>query len=195
MKITNLTLQSTTYTSNVHLVRGDWNRLADVNTLVDVGRDEMVMQRLKSIPTGVGKKRVEQVVLTHTHYDHVSMLGQIKQTYKPIIYGYSRHFRGIDKTIGNGDRLIMGDREFEVIHCPGHSHDSICLYCHTDGVLFSGDAPLVITTPEGTYDHSFIEVLERLCYLDIRTIYFGHGRPCITNCAHRLRLSLQNAKA
>ena len=195
MRIENLTVQSMTYTSNVYLVRGDWNALSDMNTLVDVGRDEAVMGRVESSRTGVGKKRVEQVVLTHTHYDHVSMLGRIKEVYGPTVYGYSRHYQGIDKTVDDGDILLMGDREFEVIHCPGHSNDSICLYNETDGVLFSGDAPIMITSPEGSHEHAFIDVLERLCDLNIKTIYFGHGKPCTTNCSHLLDLSLSNAKA
>ncbi|WP_462324140.1 MBL fold metallo-hydrolase [Desulfoplanes sp.] len=195
MKIENLTTQSTIYTSNVYLVRGDWNQLSDINTLVDVGRDETVMERIESSRTGVGKKRVEQVVLTHTHYDHVSMLGPIKKIYAPPVYGYSRHYHGIDRTVDDGDILTMGDSEFEVIHCPGHSHDSICLYNQTEGVLFSGDAPLVITTPDGSHERTFIHVLERLCDLDIRTIYFGHGPPRTKNCNQLLGSSLRNAKA
>ena len=38
MKIDNLTVKSTVYTSNAYLVRGDWNKLSDINTLVDVGK-------------------------------------------------------------------------------------------------------------------------------------------------------------
>lgn len=194
MKVDNLTLQSTVYTSNAYLVRGDWNKLSDINTLVDVGRDEAIMARIASSRTGVGKKRVERVVLTHTHYDHVSMLDRIKEVYGPIVFGYSRHFSGIDQTVDNGDILTLGDRDFEVIHCPAHSHDSICLYCHEDGVLFSGDTPIMITANDGTYDPAFIEILERLCDFHVKTIYFGHGKPCTMHCDKLLNLSLSNAK-
>ena len=70
MKIINLTENSTVYTSNVYLVLGSWNSLSDVNTLFDVGRDPNILEILNNTSTGFGKKRVEQVVLTHSHYDH-----------------------------------------------------------------------------------------------------------------------------
>jgi hypothetical protein len=46
----------------------------------------------------------------------------------------------------------MGDGYFEVIHMPGHSSDSICLYNQAEGVLFAGDSPVLITSSTGTYE-------------------------------------------
>ncbi|MEA1943993.1 MAG: MBL fold metallo-hydrolase, partial [Euryarchaeota archaeon] len=69
MKVLNLTSDSKMYTSNVYLITGTWNAIDDLNTLVDVGRDPSVIEKINNASTGVGKKRVEQVVLTHSHYD------------------------------------------------------------------------------------------------------------------------------
>jgi len=79
MKILSLTEASAVYTSNVYLLLGEWNTMDDVNTLVDVGRDVSVIDKINDAPTGVGKKRIEQVVLTHCHYDHSEILPVIKK--------------------------------------------------------------------------------------------------------------------
>lgn len=142
MRISNLAQGNTVYTSNAFLVRGDWNTLADRNTLVDTGRDPVVLDNLEQAATGVGKPRVQQVVLTHSHYDHVGMLQAIRQRYRPIVYAYSPHLSGVDRVLKDGDRLLLGDGWFEVIHVPCHSQDSICLHHPGEGVLFSGDTPL-----------------------------------------------------
>jgi glyoxylase-like metal-dependent hydrolase (beta-lactamase superfamily II) len=85
----------------------------------------------------------------------------------------------------------MGDENFEVIHTPGHSSDSICLYNQTEGVLFAGDSPLMITSSTGTYEAGFLAALKKVCARDVRAIYFGHGAPLLAGCNTRLRRSLE----
>jgi len=165
-----------------------------MNTLVDVGRDPAVIQAIKTASTGVGKKRVEQVILTHSHYDHAGLLPMIRATFNPVVYVFSRYLEGADRLLKDGDTLKLGDRIFEVIHTPGHSTDSICFYCEEDGVLFAGDTPLIIRRPGDTYQEEFVEALEKLSQKDIRSLYFGHGQPILNNCNTLLRSSLENAK-
>jgi glyoxylase-like metal-dependent hydrolase (beta-lactamase superfamily II) len=194
MKILNLTERSQVYTSNVYLVLGTWNALPDVNTLVDAGRDPLVIEAIKHCSTGLGKKRVEQVILTHSHYDHAGLLPMIKSTFKPVVYAYSKYLEGVDQLVKDGDELKLGDRMFEVIHTPGHSTDSICLYCKEKCVLFAGDTPLIIRRPGDTYQWEFLQALEKLCRRDIEIIYFGHGQPVNHNCHALLLASLDNVR-
>jgi len=77
------------YSSNVHLLLGNWSRIGDVNTLVDVGRDLAVPAPLADAPTAVGKRAVEQVVLTHGHQGAVE---------------------GAVRVLQGGDELKVGDR-------------------------------------------------------------------------------------
>jgi glyoxylase-like metal-dependent hydrolase (beta-lactamase superfamily II) len=44
----------------------------------------------------------------------------------------------------------------------------------------------MITSPEGSYEAGFQAALERLCALDVRRIYFGHGPPLTERCNQRL---------
>lgn len=194
MKILNLTERATVYTSNVFLVLGSWNALPDVNTLVDVGRDPAVIDQIQRASTGLGKKRVEQVILTHSHYDHASLLPVIRATFQPVVYAFSRYMDGVDQLVQDGQLLKLGDRMFEVIHTPGHSTDSICLYSEDDGVLFAGDTPLIIRRPGDTYQADFAAALEKLTQRNIHTIYFGHGQPLHGDCNALLHASLANVR-
>lgn len=193
MKIDNLTKFSTVYTSNVYLVTGTWNTLEDKNTLVDVGRDPCIIDAIMNASTGVGKKRIEQVVLTHSHYDHAGMLAVVRKEFNPRVFAFSPYLEGIDVVLSDGFTLMMGDRSFEVIHAPGHSSDSVCLFSREEGVLFSGDVPLVINSTDGTYSDQFLNVLQRISNLPVRTIYFGHGDPLRDHCSEILHTSLKNA--
>jgi glyoxylase-like metal-dependent hydrolase (beta-lactamase superfamily II) len=194
MKILNLTEHTQVYTSNVYFVLGTWNALPDVNTLVDVGRDPLVIEAIKHTSTGLGKKRVEQVILTHSHYDHAGLLPMIKSTFVPTVYAFSKYLEGVDQLVKDGDELKIGDRMFEVIHTPGHSTDSICLYCEEERVLFAGDTPLIIRRPGDTYQWEFLQALEKLCRRNIECIYFGHGQPVSHNCHALLLVSVDNVR-
>jgi len=194
LKIINLTKDSKTYTSNVYFVLGTWNAIEDMNTLIDVGRDPQVMERIQQTNTGLGKPKLNQVILTHTHYDHTSMLPQIKQRFRPTVYAYSRFLKGVDYQIQDRNTLRIGDKTCEIIYSPGHSHDSICVYCEEDGFLFSGDTPVIIHTQDGTYENGFILALERIKQKNINVIYPGHGQPIKQNCNALIQQTLRNVR-
>ncbi len=191
MKIINLTEKSPVYTSNVYLLTGTWNALSDVNTLIDAGRDPQILQRLQVASTGVGKRKVEQVILTHSHYDHTGMIKILKEEFNARIMAFSETFDGVDHVLKDGEQIKAGDGYLSVIHMPGHSTDSILLYDEVNKLLFAGDTPLVITSPGSDYEEGFVRTFERLCKMDIRTIYFGHGEPCQENAMEVLRSSYQ----
>lgn len=46
----------------------------------------------------------------------------------------------VDIALADGQRIFLGDRLFEVLHFPGHSPGSICLYDEVNSVLLSGDS-------------------------------------------------------
>ncbi len=195
MRISNLTNgKSMIYSSNVYMILGDWNAIGDTSTLVDVGNDPTVIERIKLTHTGVGKHTVDQVIITHAHFDHTEMLEEVRAEFDPIVYAFSQYLTP-DVLLTDGQHLRCGDREFEVIYTPGHSNDSICLYCQTDGVLFAGDTPVVIRSNDGSYEDRFVWALERIAQKDVRAIYFGHGASLIENANSLLAESLRNVKS
>jgi glyoxylase-like metal-dependent hydrolase (beta-lactamase superfamily II) len=195
MRILRLENSGQIYTSEVYLVLGGTSRLEDLNTLVDVGQDPAILASLERAPTGVGKWPVEQVVLTHGHSDHCALLPLIREAFHPRVFAFSPSIQGVDGRLRDGDQIKMGDEYFEVIHTPGHSSDSICLYNETEGVLFAGDSPLPIASFGGTYEAGFLAALDKLCARDVRRIYFGHGAPLAERCNQRLRESRRMATA
>ena len=66
----------------------------------------------------------------------------------------------VDVILKGGETLKIADREFEVIYTPGHSSDSICLYCEAEKILFAGDTPLVIKAKDTTCEEEFIQALD-----------------------------------
>ena len=173
---------------------GTWNAIEDMNTLVDVGRDPQIIEIIKQTHTGLGKPKVNQVILTHTHYDHASMLPQIRQRFRPTVFAYSHFLDGVDKYVNDMDTIKMGDEICEIIYSPGHSHDSICVYCETNGILFSGDTPILIHTKDGTYENGFIDALEKIANKNIEIIYPGHGHPIDKNCNALIQQTLSNVR-
>ena len=190
MRVLRLASSGGMYTSNAYLVLGSWSRIADVNTLVDVGRDPYILHALAKAPTGVGKRRVEQIVITHSHYDHSELLPLIKDNFAAPVLAMSSALEGVDKLLADGDIVRMGDEQFEIFQVHAHSQDSICLYNANTGTLFSGDAPLLLNANPGQFDPGFACMIERLCRLKVEVIYPGHGEAVTGDCQARLRRSL-----
>jgi len=190
MKIYNLAEDSKIYTSNVYLITGTWNALKDVNTLIDAGRDPLIIDKIDFISTGVGKHKIDQVIFTHSHYDHTSNLPKICKEYNPKVYAFSKFSDNVSELLKDNQKIIIGDKSFEVIHSPGHSNDSVCLYCEEEGVLFAGDTPVILTSNDSTYEQGFVEAIKRLSRKGIKKIFFGHGPPLQTNCSEMIKNSL-----
>jgi glyoxylase-like metal-dependent hydrolase (beta-lactamase superfamily II) len=193
MRILTLANSGNLYTCNVYLVLGSMSQLHDVNTLVDVGQDPAILASIEQAPTGIGKWPVEQVVLTHDHSDHSALLPRVCDVFHPRVFAFSPNVQAVNCVLRDGDSLRMGDQDFEVIHMPGHSSDSICLYNQNEGVLFVGDSPVLSASATGTYEPEFLAALEKVCARDVRRIYFGHGAPVTERCNERLRESYSMA--
>lgn len=83
----------------------------------------------------------------------------------------------VTRLIDEGDIVDIGDRQFEVLHLPGHSPGSIGLWEATTGTLFSGDAlydgPLLDELPDSNID-DYIRTMERLMDLPVTVVHAGH---------------------
>ena len=81
----------------------------------------------------------------------------------------------------HGNRIAVGTVVFEVIHTPGHTPGSICLYCAAESLLFSGDTLFHLGVgradmPGGNGRTLLQSIKERLFTLpDDTRVYPGHG--------------------
>lgn len=193
MKVIPLRKSEATYSCNTYLILGDWNRIEDVNTIVDPGTDSYVLKEIESLPTGFGKIAVEQIILTHNHFDHVGAVMAIKERYKARVLAYNDG-PGVDELLQDGQLIKAGDEILEVLHTPGHSSDSICLYAPSEKILFSGDTQLRIRMPGEHFTDEYLDGLLKIACRDIQRIYSGHDDPMLGGCNELILQSLRYAQ-
>lgn len=83
----------------------------------------------------------------------------------------------VQRLLWDGDIIDLGDRQFQVIHTPGHSPGGIALWEAATGILFSGDIVYDGALIEGTSDlerWQYIASMERLLRLPVRIVHGGH---------------------
>ena len=193
MKVVPLKKSETTYSCNSYLILGDWNRIEDLNTIIDPGTDSYILEEIDRLPTGFGKVAVEQIILTHNHFDHVGAVQALKKRFKARVLAYSDG-PGVDEILRDGQFVKVGDETLEVLHTPGHSTDSICLYAPAEKILFSGDTQLRIRMPGEQFAQEYIEGLLKVACRDVQRIYSGHDEPMIGGCNELIMQSLRYAQ-
>jgi glyoxylase-like metal-dependent hydrolase (beta-lactamase superfamily II) len=145
--------------------------------------------------------RVLALVNTHAHFDHVLGIDALKQdTGAPFwIHAGDADLLGTgqramwlamglnlgelpraDKFLADGEEIRVGAVRLKVLHTPGHSAGSICLYDAANGILFSGDtlfqSSVGRTDLGGSMSALLGSIREKLLPLPNSTIvYPGHG--------------------
>jgi glyoxylase-like metal-dependent hydrolase (beta-lactamase superfamily II) len=108
--------------------------------------------------------------LTHGHFDHIADHAVVTERFpkarvlmhdldvpklrKPGSSMFALPFaiapREPDELVGDGQKLVLGSLEFEVIHTPGHSPGHVMYHCASQEVLIGGD--LIIMGTVGRTD-------------------------------------------
>ncbi|CAN5667725.1 MBL fold metallo-hydrolase [soil metagenome] len=105
---------------------------------------------------------------------------------------------GASSYLSDGDSFEAGDREWTIVHTPGHSPSHICLWNERDRILISGDHLLPSVTPHIDLGPraedplgDYLSSLERIERLGPELVLPGHGRP-FDNGAERARATLRH---
>jgi len=79
--------------------------------------------------------------------------------------------------LNDGDIVDLGDRQFEVLHLPGHSPGGMGLWEAETGVLLAGDAiydgPLLDGFPDSSVS-DYLTTMRRLLELPVTVVHGGH---------------------
>lgn len=143
---------------------------------------------------------IKTVVNTHAHYDHIGGNGYflnakiaMHEADAPALENADAEMcmveffdgklkpRKVDTKLKAGDKLIIGNYNFDVIHTPGHTPGSICLYDAANKLLISGDT--IFSDGIGRVDlpggdpEAMQESLNSLAKLKVDKILPGHGEP------------------
>jgi hydroxyacylglutathione hydrolase len=87
--------------------------------------------------------KVKYAVATHEHFDHTTTLREAAAGLGAKVVAHRSSPVRADLRVTDGDTLILGSREVRVLHTPGHTMDSICLYDGTE--VFTGDTLFIGT--------------------------------------------------
>jgi glyoxylase-like metal-dependent hydrolase (beta-lactamase superfamily II) len=127
----------------------------DVNAWL-IGDDEEVIvidpgSDVAAVLAAVGEREILAVICTHGHRAHIAAATEVADRDEAPIALHSldrvawreTHQDGDpDIAMADGGMFEVADVKLEVIHTPGHSPGSVCLYSDDLGVLFTGDTLL-----------------------------------------------------
>jgi hydroxyacylglutathione hydrolase len=169
--------------------------------IVDPGcKNPVQQQHLKKYITE-NNLRPECIFLTHGHFDHVAGIAWTRNEFScPILMHRDDLFLlrdsvqhaalfGIkveappmpDRYLEEGDSLRLGTTDIAILHVPGHSPGSICLYMASASLLICGDVLFKGSIGRtdlfgGDYDLLIRGIKEKLMKLPRETeVWPGHG--------------------
>lgn len=161
--------------------------------------------------------KLKYIYLTHCHGDHIEGVNELKEKKGGKILIHRLDAEGLnnqdinltglidlpeieleaDSRVDDNDLIHIGDIKFVVIHTPGHTCGSSCLYCEQEKLLISGDT--LFRGAWGRTDlptSSFIEIIHSIVYKlmilpeDV-IVYPGHGKSTMIGDEKPIYLELK----
>jgi len=137
----------------------------------------------------VGDRTVVAVLCTHAHNDHVTVAPELAERFDaPILLHpdddvlWKQTHPSVDySSLADDQRITVAGIEVRVIHTPGHSPGSVCLYVPALGAVCTGDTlfrggPGVTGRSYSDFPTIIESIRSRLLTLPAETVvYTGHG--------------------
>lgn len=171
--------------------------------LIDPGN--MNEQETKAIESFIAENglKIEKIILTHAHIDHVLGLQWAFDTYKVpvtmheddkevldmlqasgIRFGFQIPAVNVDlEYVHEGEEMDFDGEKFKIYHVPGHSPGSIIYHNENQKFIISGDVLFEGSIGrtdlyKGNYDQLIEGIKTKLFVLDDETqVFSGHGNP------------------
>lgn len=167
--------------------------------VIDPGPDDSA--HLLALKAAIADRRVEAIVLTHTHRDHTALVPRLRaETDAPLWFGgrhrASRPARLLeidpvkadsdwtltpDRTLVDGERIAAGGVTLEVVATPGHSANHLAFGVEGTAWLLTGDHIMgwnttLVPVPDGSMD-DYLRSLEKVLALGYLHYLPAHGGP------------------
>jgi len=211
-------LVSRSMDSNITFIKsGDCHVLIDTGTGLNHHALDKQLQTL-----GSSISQITDIILTHSHIDHIGGVIPIVEEVNPKIYLHKAEAEPINNgdmrqtlaaTFGvdlpplkiegvleEGTILEFEDIKLEVYHTPGHSLGSICLMILDTGILITGDTLF----PGGSFgrtdfptgdERTLVESLRRITEMEFEIGLPGHMNAMKFNAKKSAHASYQMAKS
>jgi glyoxylase-like metal-dependent hydrolase (beta-lactamase superfamily II) len=197
------------YESNVYLLEDE------DPIIVDTGAGMYADTALEEVSKIVPLRKVERIVLTHSHLDQMGGAEAFQKATggrlylheaeeAPLKAGDSTYLlrNMFDMRLGKldiaplkaGEKLKLGEGELEVLHTPGHSPGSIVLLDRPASSAVVGDT-VFCDGGVGRWDlpggdlAQLMRSIKRLAELGLKNMYPGHGSYAEGDAQQHLRLS------
>ena len=169
------------------------DQASGLSALVDCTDDSKEMRDF------IGSAKLEYILLTHGHFDHIGGVAAISRDYgaKVVIsaqdasmlssgkaslsafFGVKQDKITPDLTVSEGSSLMLGETQIKVLATPGHTKGGVC-YLLKD-CIFTGDTLFFCscgrTDFPGGSSKEIMQSLKRLATLeDSLKVYPGHDR-------------------
>ena len=125
-------------------------------------------------------KKLDFILNTHHHYDHVGGNENLKKKYGSKVVGFEgdkKRIPGIDKILKKNQKFKIGSLNFNTIFIPGHTSGHIAFYVENERAIFTGDTLFSLGCGrifEGTYEQMFQSLNTLKNLPDDTKVYCGH---------------------
>jgi glyoxylase-like metal-dependent hydrolase (beta-lactamase superfamily II) len=157
-------------TARIELVSSSRN---GVNTWIIGDRDEVIVidpgRDPGAVLDAVGDREVLAVICTHGHADHVAAALQVAERDEAPVALHPKDRQLWREEHGQEDAEIemadggifeVADVALEVMHTPGHTDGSVCLYCEALGAVFTGH--VLLASGPAPHDDEFPDFAEQV---------------------------------
>lgn len=155
---------------------------------------------------------VDALLLTHQHFDHVQDVSAVKKRHGCPVFAWADFSRTltleqlfgavtgagllvpefeVDEVLEGRSSVTAGGLDWQLLHIPGHSADSVCFHHAGHQAVFGGDVLFQGSVgrtdlPGGSFSRLLTGIQEKLLPLpDITRVFPGHG-PATTLGRERL---------
>ena len=175
--------------------------VVDGELVIDCGTGSIFSDVRKAIEGRYEVYKIKKIANTHGHFEHAGGTKKFRDWLKAEVMAHQNdrvmfeegtnnlaelfdqvhRVVTIDRFLRDGATLKTTNFSFQIVHAPGHTPGSICLYEPEKRILFTGDTLFEdsigrFDLPGGDKDKMYSTLL-KLLELNVQYVFPGHGPP------------------